>query len=191
LFETSIDDALYDRLRDGRSIRIVSVLLLQLVQTSAHDVRLKARKTEKNRQNQMTLKRQECFSENRQVQESLLDENDQEVFHLSYKWDTRLNGYPSVQEIVLYKGGLDAAMQAARTIISFLTRRSGKGKVTKNSNEAEYRAIFDNLIGDLLAVLFWPEWPAAGVLLTMICKYMVHVFRLDHYKRQSLMPATC
>jgi len=87
----------------------------------------------------------------------------------------RLNGYSFSQEIALYKGGLDAAMQAARTIISFLTKRSGKGKVTKNSNEAEYRAIFDNLIGDLLAVLFWPEWPAAGLLLTMICKYMVHL----------------
>lgn len=78
----SIDDkALYDRLRDGRSIRIVSVLLLQLVQTSAHDVRLKARKIEKNRQDQMALKRQESFSENRPVQESLVDENDHEVFH--------------------------------------------------------------------------------------------------------------
>lgn len=66
-------------------------------------------------------------------------------------------------------------MQAARTIISFLTKRSGKSKTTKNSNEAEYRAIFDNLIGDLLAVLFWPEWPAASVLLTMICKYMVRL----------------
>lgn len=64
-------------------------------------------------------------------------------------------------------------MLAAKTIIGFLTKRSGKGKATKNSNEAEYRAIFDNLIGDLLVVLFWPEWPAAGVLLTMICKYMV------------------
>ncbi|KAJ3560203.1 hypothetical protein NP233_g10992 [Leucocoprinus birnbaumii] len=142
------------RLRDGRSIRIVSVLLLQLVQTSAHDVRLKARKIEKNRQNQLAMRRQESFSESQQQQEPFLDENDHE-------------------EIVLYKGGLDAAMQAARTIISFLTKRSGKGKVTKNSNEAEYRAIFDNLIGDLLVVLFWPEWPAAGVLLTMICKYMV------------------
>jgi cohesin loading factor subunit SCC2 len=78
-----------------------------------------------------------------------------------------------MQEIVLYKGGLDSAMQAAKTIIGFLTKRSGKGKTTKNSNEAEYRAIFDNLIGDLLVVLFWPEWPAAGVLLTMICRYMV------------------
>lgn len=53
--------------------------------------------------------------------------------------------------------------------------RSGKAKVTKNSNEAEYRAIFDNLISDLLAVLFWPEWPAASLLLSIICKFMVGI----------------
>jgi len=51
--------------------------------------------------------------------------------------------------------------------------RSGKGKSTKNSNEAEYRTIFDNLISDLLVVLYWPEWPAASLLLSIICKFMV------------------
>jgi cohesin loading factor subunit SCC2 len=155
---------------------MVSVLLLQLVQTSAHDVRLKARKIEKNRMNQLALKRQESFSESQQQQQQqqdpFLDENDHEVRSHSSLFK-QICSCSSRQEIVLYKGGLDAAMQAARTIISFLTKRSGKGKTTKNSNEAEYRAIFDNLIGDLLVVLFWPEWPAAGVLLGMICKYMV------------------
>lgn len=53
--------------------------------------------------------------------------------------------------------------------------RSGKTKTTKNSNEAEYRAIFDNLISDLLAVLFWPEWPAASLILGIICKFMVRL----------------
>lgn len=53
--------------------------------------------------------------------------------------------------------------------------RSGKTKVTKNSNEAEYRAIFDNLISDLLVVLFWPEWPAASLILSLICKFMVRI----------------
>lgn len=51
--------------------------------------------------------------------------------------------------------------------------RSGKTKTTKNSNEAEYRVIFDNLVSDLLAVLFWPEWPAASLLLGIVCKFMV------------------
>jgi len=71
--------------------------------------------------------------------------------------------------------GLESATKAAKTIVLFLTQRSGKAKATKNSNEAEYRAIFDNLVSDLLAVLFWPEWPAASLLLGIICKFMVSV----------------
>ncbi|RDB15317.1 Protein rad9 [Hypsizygus marmoreus] len=145
------------RLRDGRSIRTVSALLLQLVQTSAHDVRIQARKIEKARQNRFALKRQESMTEsqaNLVPPEPFLDDND-------------------FEEIRLYGSGLDSATKAAKTIVLFLTQRSGKGKATKNSNEAEYRTIFDNLISDLLAVLYWPEWPAASLLLSIACKYMV------------------
>ena len=91
----------------------------------------------------------------------------------------------------LYTNGLESAIKSAKTIVLFLTQRyshremssahwlmlnffrSGKTKTTKSSNEAEYRAIFDNFISDLLAVLFWPEWPAAGLLLGIISKVMV------------------
>lgn len=79
------------------------------------------------------------------------------------------------QEIQLYMSGLESATKAAKTIVLFLTQRSGKAKATKNSNEAEYRAIFDNLVSDLLIVLFWPEWPAASLLLGIICKFMVGI----------------
>ena len=51
--------------------------------------------------------------------------------------------------------------------------RSGKTKATKNANEAEYRSILDNLLGDVLTVLFWPDWPAASVLLGVAIKFMV------------------
>ncbi|TFK39055.1 hypothetical protein BDQ12DRAFT_682942 [Crucibulum laeve] len=156
------------RLRDGRSIRTVSALLLQLVQTSAHDVRLDARKIEKARQNKFALKRQESFTESQNqvaaAAEPFLDEND-------------------LEEIRLYGSGLESATKAAKTIILFLTQRSGKGKATKNSNEAEYRTIFDNLIDDLLAVLHWPEWPAAGLLLNIASKFMVS--SLDDVKSSS------
>ncbi len=74
--------------------------------------------------------------------------------------------------------GLESATKAAKTIVLFLTQRSGKAKATKNSNEAEYRAIFDNLVSDLLIVLFWPEWPAASLLLGIICKFMVRIIAL-------------
>ncbi|KAF7422876.1 Sister chromatid cohesion protein 2 [Pleurotus ostreatus] len=143
------------RLRDGRSIRTVSALLLQLVQTSAHDVRLEARRIAKARQQSFAMKRQESFTESQQaVEEPFLDEHD-------------------LEEIKLYTTGLESAIKSAKTIVLFLTTRSGKGKATKNSNEAEYRTIFDNLISDLLVVLYWPEWPAAGLLLSIACKFMV------------------
>ncbi|KAG6831056.1 hypothetical protein H0H87_006298, partial [Tephrocybe sp. NHM501043] len=145
------------RLRDGKSIRTVSALLLQLVQTSAHDVRNEAKKIDKARQNRFALKRQESMTESQTnflAPEPFLDDND-------------------LEEIRLYGSGLDSATKAAKTIILFLTQRSGKGKATKNSNEAEYRAIFDNLISDLLSVLYWPEWPAASLLLSIASKFMV------------------
>lgn len=141
------------RLRDGRSIRTVSALLFQLVQTSAHDVRVAARKIAKRRQSRQALRRQDSVTNERSA-EPLMDELDAE-------------------EIQLYITGLESAMNAAKTIVVYLTQRSGKGKLTKNSNEAEYRTIFDNLISDLLVVLYWPEWPAASFLLSIVCKFMV------------------
>ncbi|KAG6899686.1 hypothetical protein C0993_007947 [Termitomyces sp. T159_Od127] len=144
------------RLRDGRSIRTVSALLLQLVQTSAHDVRIEAKKIDKARQNRFALKRQESLTESQMnllAPEPFLDDSD-------------------LEEIRLYGSALDSAIKAAKTIVLFLTQRSGKGKATKNSNEAEYRAIFDNLISDLLSVLYWPEWPAASLLLSIASKFM-------------------
>ncbi|KAL0563317.1 Sister chromatid cohesion protein 2, partial [Marasmius crinis-equi] len=142
------------RLRDGRSIRTVSALLLQLVQTSAHDVRIQAKKIAKARQQTFALKTQTSFTDGQQKDEPFLDDHDHD-------------------EIRLYNSGLESATKAAKTIILFLTQRSGKNKATKNSNEAEYRTIFDNLISDLLVVLFWPEWPAASLLLSVACKFML------------------
>ncbi|KAI6042629.1 sister chromatid cohesion C-terminus-domain-containing protein [Pisolithus marmoratus] len=139
------------RLRDGRSIRTVSALLLQLVQTSARDVRVAARKIAKSRHNH-ALRRQDSSHDT--AQDAIFDEHD-------------------TREIQLYMSGLESATTAAKTIILFLTQRSGKGKQTKNSNEAEYRIILDNLISDLLVVLYWPEWPAASLILSVICKFMV------------------
>jgi len=78
----------------------------------------------------------------------------------------------------MYNSALDSAAKSAKTIILFLTQRSGKNKSTKNSNETEYRAIFENLLQDLLTILHWPEWPSASFVLTIACKYMVSAYFL-------------
>jgi cohesin loading factor subunit SCC2 len=93
------------RLRDGRSIRTVSALLLQLVQTSAHDVRLEAKRIGKDRQRNFALRRQESMTESQPSPPTpFLDENDAE-------------------EIRMYAAGLDSATKAAKTIILFLNQR--------------------------------------------------------------------
>lgn len=128
-------------------------------------------------------------SSNDVVAEPFLEDKDNEVDIMS-NLNMPAHQTDGSQEIRLYTSGLESAMKAAKTIIIFLTQRlyistsshcyliqcffrSGKGKATKNSNEAEYRTIFDNLISDLLAVLYWPEWPAACLLLSIVCKFMV------------------
>lgn len=149
------------RLRDGHSIHTISALLLQLVQTSAHDVRVKGRSFAKARLQQISQFGQ---SSSNDAVEPLLNEKDRE-------------------EIAMYSSALDSPNVAARSIIVFLTTRTGKGKTTKSTKEADYRAILDNLIQDLLTVLFWPEWPAASILLGVATKYLLSA--LDDVKTST------
>ncbi|KAJ4497024.1 hypothetical protein C8R41DRAFT_824439 [Lentinula lateritia] len=161
------------RLRDGRSMRTISALLLQLVQSSAHDIRLGARKIDRERQAKIALRRQESIvMESQQSQmnngnnEGFLDEEDRAV-------------------IKLHSAALASPHKAASTIIHFLTSRSGKTKTTKNSNEAEYRAIFDALIQDCLSVWCWPEWPSASILLSVAVKGMVRSLEEENRDKNS------
>ncbi|KAF8607050.1 hypothetical protein BDV93DRAFT_436800 [Ceratobasidium sp. AG-I] len=140
------------KLRDGATIHVVSALLFQLVQTSAHDVRIHAQKLARKRREALADANTASFVENGKA--PLLDEHDLEETHL-------------------YLNGLESATKTAKTIVFFLTQRSGKNKNTKSTNEAEYRGIFDNLIQDILVVLNWPEWPAANLLMSIVCKFML------------------
>ncbi|KAJ1303221.1 hypothetical protein OPQ81_011419 [Rhizoctonia solani] len=140
------------KLRDGATIHVVSALLFQLVQTSAHDVRIHAQKLARKRREAIADSKTTSTVEGGKM--PLLDEHDREEIHL-------------------YLNGLESATKTAKTIVLFLTQRSGKSKNTKSANEAEYRNIFDNLIQDILVVLNWPEWPAANLLMSIVCKFML------------------
>jgi len=105
-------------LRDGRSIRTVSALLLQLVQTSARDVRVAARKIAKARQNH-SLRRQDSSLE--KLQDTVFDEHDAKV--KSHMPQCSVVMLMDEQEVQLYISGLEPATTAAKTIILFLTQR--------------------------------------------------------------------
>ena len=76
---------------------------MQLVQTSAHDVRVDAKAIRRAREQALALRRQESFNE-KPPKEPMFDEHD-------------------VEEIRLYASGLESATKAAKTIILFLTQR--------------------------------------------------------------------
>ena len=77
------------RLRDGRSIRTVSALLLQLVQTSAHDVRVEAEILRDARIQALALRRQDSSGD---AKPNFLDEKDMEVTHC-YRHTTHILTY--------------------------------------------------------------------------------------------------
>lgn len=62
---------------------------------------------------------------------------------------------------------------------------AGKGKIAKSTKEQDYRAIFDSLVEDLLAVLYQPEWPAAACLLGIVTRYLVSKQRFIDYVHHS------
>ncbi|KZV76249.1 hypothetical protein PENSPDRAFT_646530 [Peniophora sp. CONT] len=144
------------KLRNGTSIRTVSALLLQLIQSSAHDVRAKAKQFEKERQRESALRRAKSM-------------NEEEV-----REGGAFLGKREREEVKMYAGGLESATKIAKNIVLFLTTRSGKGKTTKSTNEAEYRVIFEHLLTDVQSVLFWPEWPAAATFLGIVTKFFVN-----------------
>ncbi len=63
--------------------------------------------------------------------------------------------------------------------------RSGASKANKSSHDADYKAILDIFLTDLLTVLYRPEWPAAAIYLRVISRLMVRccfqLFRLPGF----------
>lgn len=70
------------RLRDGRSIRTVSALLLQLVQTSARDVRVDVISLHKSRQHADSLRGKDGYGDD--MEGTFLDESDMAVCILGF-----------------------------------------------------------------------------------------------------------
>lgn len=105
-------------MRDGRSIKTVSALLLQLVQTSARDVRVDVQSLHNSRQHANTLRMKDGYGND--MEGAFLTESDMTVSSVR-----ALEGLMLiiVQEIRLYTTGLESATKAAKTIILFLTQR--------------------------------------------------------------------
>jgi cohesin loading factor subunit SCC2 len=60
-------------------------------------------------------------------------------------------------------------------VATYLVQWSGTSKANKTSIDTDYKAVLDTLVGDLLTVLYRPEWPAASLFLNVISRLMVRL----------------
>ena len=68
---------------------------------------------------------------------------------------------------------MEAVLQSARTVATYLFQRASTSKANKTSLDTDYKAVLDTLVADLLVVLYRPEWPAAPLFLNVIARLMV------------------
>ncbi|KAJ3284338.1 Sister chromatid cohesion protein 2 [Borealophlyctis nickersoniae] len=96
------------------------------------------------------------------------------------------------------KAGTDAAWECARYALKFLltrcspsndtaivkTEKPGRGRRAQvGSTEAEYKAVLENLLKDIIAVLDAPEWPGASLMAFIFSRLMIQA--LEEQKKQG------
>jgi cohesin loading factor subunit SCC2 len=64
-------------------------------------------------------------------------------------------------------------MKSARIIAGYLIQRSGSSRTNKTAHDTDYKAILEIFVGDLLNVLYRPEWPAAALFLNVMSRILV------------------
>ncbi|KAG9292179.1 hypothetical protein G9A89_023899 [Geosiphon pyriformis] len=131
------------RLPDGKSIQMVSALILQLIQSCTAGL------------NEHRPRSTEDGTEEISVSDSIKGDIPDDVFKVGHAW----------------KKGIDAASANAHYVFKFLLARCTK--LIKNSNESDYRLLLDNFMEDIITVLNYPEWPAAELVVRIFSKIMV------------------
>jgi cohesin loading factor subunit SCC2 len=138
------------KLRDGKSIMLVSALFMQLTQTSALENAHKRIKATRSKHR----KTDEDESSAAEDEEMEIDEDD--LSRLRDKADELFDpASRSGQEIVLYM--------------------VGKASKVSKTGDSPYRNILDLFIEDLVNLLPQPEWPAAELLLRIMAAKMIEL----------------
>lgn len=80
----------------------------------------------------------------------------------------------------------DSAKQCAGVMVGYLVKRSGKATKNSTAGEAEYKALLEHFVRDLLIAVDLPEWPVATLMIQMSIKAMVSILPLPPYRQLIL-----
>ncbi|ORY23265.1 hypothetical protein BCR39DRAFT_549569 [Naematelia encephala] len=142
------------QLPNGTSIHTLSALLLQIIQASAFGVSDRIRKLRSNAIDQRPVAGDE---------EEKID--------------------VAERESQLCVESIESALRSARVVAGYLVQKSSSNRGDKSSHDADYKAVLDIFVADLLAVLYRPEWPAASLYLSVISRLFISA--LDDPKSDS------
>ncbi|CAO1626974.1 unnamed protein product [Sympodiomycopsis kandeliae] len=150
-------------LRNGRSINSITALLLQLIQTTAHGVRSRISPKARGTGASQTNAAARIPAPAHQGRHVLPEDEDDEL-------DTVTAELTSDYDFDSLRHALDGPAQAAKAIATFLMLKVSPTKIVKISGDFSYASVVENLVADLLSSMFLPEWPAASLLLTSLCR---------------------
>ncbi|KAJ5701793.1 hypothetical protein N7488_009341 [Penicillium malachiteum] len=146
------------KLGDGKSIQLLTALVLQLVQTTALDTPTRSK-----------AKRRVQVDDDDEMMD---DENDSKNPETD---DDELD--ESLERLAAKVNRLcDNAMRSAQYIVKFIVQRA---MTSTKSGDQPYRNILDLFTEDLISVLGSIEWPAAELLLRIMALHMIGIAELD------------
>jgi cohesin loading factor subunit SCC2 len=148
---TTMDGKRRYRLRDNRSIHVISALFMQLVQCSAS---LSELSSHKNWFRKWNIKYQKVSKSKDLDQMKLLD--DKLVRRATTAW--RL--------------GAEAAANCASFFLEFLMSKCKSRKADSYSLQ-EYRQILDQTLQDIMTVFNDPDWPVAELIMRVFSRILV------------------
>lgn len=155
------------KLADGKSIQLLTALVLQLVQTTA----LQTPRSSRNRR-QLRAPRDD--------NEEMLEDNDNEDVTNSDEEDELED---SLERLAAKVNRLhDNALRSAQYIIKFIVHRA---MTATKSGDTPFRNILDLFTEDLITVLGSTDWPAAELLLRIMASHMVGIADLDKSSAQA------
>ena len=153
------------RLVEGKSIMLVSALIMQLVQISATEAAVTKRRS--------FLQRKPRTGQDRDSSDGSDEESPEVTPELNASTDSDASSEsdhhrkPTIFQKLHKRADflIDNATKNAQHIVGILVQRASK---TARSSESPHRAHLDMIVSDLINALGMPEWPAAELVLRVV-----------------------
>lgn len=153
------------RLGDGKSIQLVSALVLRLVQTSATHSET-AKKNVQKRSSYPSKEEQQSGSESSEKQYSKPTKRAEDSEESGGSEDDNRSQRSTAMQSLSKDASflMDNAARSAQYVVRHLVQRA---MTSSKTGDQPHRQLLDIFIEDLIAVLSLPEWPAAELLLRL------------------------